>query len=223
MRTLTVHRTWHLVVVLYHSEGRTAAIPGLDGTAGLGWSPGAGEIAAPGERPLCAAVLEGSGQSDQRSSAERFDHVRGLAARGAPHPFSERDRAQGRDLFRGLEDVERRAVTDWIGEHLTEVRQSVFGQRILYWTLSVVFLVGLGADVGGYLIKSSTTTEPLALVGDLLYTLGWALWTGVVMAVLLQIIPEAKRGQYKRALDAYEATLREEATARSDEASPDPT
>jgi hypothetical protein len=137
------------------------------------------------------------------------------------HPFSDEDRAQGHDRFRGLEDGERRAVTDWVGEHLTDVRQSVFGPRILYWTLSVGFLVGLGADVGGYLIKSTTTTEPLALVGDLLYTLGWALWTGVVVAVFLEIIPDAKRGQYKRALDAYEATLREEAAARSDEASPD--
>jgi hypothetical protein len=29
------------------------------------------------------------------------------------------------------------------------------------------------------------------------------------VVVFLQIIPEAKRRQYKRALDAYEATLRE--------------
>jgi hypothetical protein len=81
--------------------------------------------------------------------------------------------------------------------------------------------VGLAAYVGGYLIKSSTTTEPLGLVGDLIYTLGYALWTGVVVVVFLQIFPEAKRRQFKWALDAYEATLREEAGARSEEASPD--
>ena len=63
--------------------------------------------------------------------------------------------------------------------------------------------------------------ETLGLVGDLLYTFGWALWTGVVVVVFLQIIPEAKRRQYKRALDAYEAALRNEAGARSDDASPD--
>jgi hypothetical protein len=85
----------------------------------------------------------------------------------------------------------------------------VFGQRILHWSLGIAFVVGLAADVGGFLIKSSTTTEPLALVGDLLYTFGWALWTGVVVVVFLQIIPEAKRRQYKGALDAYEAGLRE--------------
>ena len=59
------------------------------------------------------------------------------------------------------------------------------------------------------------------MVADLLYTFGWALWTGVVVVVFLQVIPEAKRRQFKRALDAYEAALREGAEARSDEASPD--
>jgi len=81
--------------------------------------------------------------------------------------------------------------------------------------------VGLAAYIGGYVIKSSTTAALLGLVGDLLYTFGWALWTGVVVVVFLQIIPEIKRRQYKAVLDAYEATLREQAGARNDEASPD--
>ena len=42
-------------------------------------------------------------------------------------------------------------------------------------------------------------------MADLLYALGWALWTGVVVVVFVQIYPEAKKRQYKRALDAYEA------------------
>ena len=79
--------------------------------------------------------------------------------------------------------------------------------------------VGLAAYVGGFLLKSSATTEPLELVADLLYTFGWALWTGVVVVVFLQVIPEAKRRQFKLALDAYEATLREGAGAGSEEAS----
>jgi hypothetical protein len=53
-------------------------------------------------------------------------------------------------------------------------------------------------------------------VGDLLYTLGWALWTGVVVVVFLQVLPEAKRRQYKQALDAYEAALRDKARAEGD-------
>ncbi len=44
----------------------------------------------------------------------------------------------------------------------------------------------------------------------MLYTLGWALWTGVVVVMFLQIIPEAKRRQYKQVLDAYEAAQNEE-------------
>ena len=59
--------------------------------------------------------------------------------------------------------------------------------------------------------------EPLGLIADLLYALGFALWTGVVVAVFVQIIPEAKRRQYKEALDAYEAALHQEAGARSGE------
>jgi hypothetical protein len=145
----------------------------------------------------------------------------GPGAQDAPHTLSHHDRAQTRDPFAGLGEPERRAALAWVGENLTEVRQSVFGQRILYWSLATAFIVGLLADIGGFLIKSSTSTEPLGLVGDLLYTLGWALWTGAVVVVFLQIIPEAKRRQYKAALDAYEAALRDEADAESNEASLD--
>jgi hypothetical protein len=143
-------------------------------------------------------------------------------ATDAPHTASDEDRAQGQDPFRGLGELERRAALAWVGENLTDVRRSALGQRSLYWALGVSFMVGLAADVGGYLIKSSTTMGSLlGLVGDLLYTFGWALWTGVVVVVFLQIIPEAKRRGYKAWLDAYEATLHEGAAARSDQASAD--
>jgi hypothetical protein len=145
----------------------------------------------------------------------------GPGAKDAPHTFSDEDRAQRQDPFGGLAERDRRAALAWVGENLTEVRRSAFGQRILHWILGIAFIVGLAADVGGYLIKSSTTTQLVGLVGDLLYTFGWALWTGVIVVVFLQILPEAKRRQYKGALDAYEAALREQAGARSDEASPD--
>ena len=55
------------------------------------------------------------------------------------------------------------------------------------------------------------TTEPLLLVADLLYALGWSLWTGVVVVFFVQIWPEAKRRQLKRSLDACEAVLPEKA------------
>ena len=101
------------------------------------------------------------------------------------------------------------------------MRRTAVGQRPVYWILGIGFVVGLAAYVGGYVLRSSVTTEPLGFVGDLLYTLGWALWTGVVVVLFLQVLPEAKRRQYKQALDAYEAALRDKARAGSDEASPD--
>jgi hypothetical protein len=66
--------------------------------------------------------------------------------------------------------------------------------------------------IGGYFLKKPVTTEPLGLIADLLYAFGWALWTGVVVVVFIQIIPEAKRRQFKQVLDAYEAA-RDEARA----------
>jgi hypothetical protein len=120
---------------------------------------------------------------------------------GAPHTFTDEELA-------------------WIEEHLPELRRAASGQRILYISL-VGFVVGLAAHVGGYRLKSSVTTEPLGLVADLLYALGWALWTGVVVVLFAQILPEAKRRQATRALDAAEAALREKARAGSDQASGD--
>ncbi len=106
----------------------------------------------------------------------------------------------------------------WIGQNLTGLRRSVSEPRILYTSLGIGFAAGLIAHVVGYLLRSSATTVPLGLVADLLYALGWSLWTGVVVVVFVQIFPEAKRRQIERALDAYEAELREKARAGSDQA-----
>src|SRR5580704_12578920 len=124
-------------------------------------------------------------------------------AKGAPRPVTD-ERAQGQDVL-GLGERELDALLAWVGENLTLVRRSASGQRILYWSLGIGFVVGLAAHVAGFLLKTAATTEPLMLVGDLLYTLGWALWTGAVVVVFTQIYPETKRRQYKQALDAYEA------------------
>jgi hypothetical protein len=106
-------------------------------------------------------------------------------------------------------------------EHLPEFRRVASGPRPLYWIFGIGFVVGLAAHVGGYLLRPSPLTEPLGVVADLLYALGFALWTGVVVVVFTQIWPEAKRRQLKRWLDAYEAALREKARAGSDQASGD--
>jgi hypothetical protein len=100
-------------------------------------------------------------------------------------------------------------VLEWMEEHLPELRQSVSGQSILYSSLVISFVVGLAAHSGGYALLSTAPSGLLGLLADLLHALGWSLWTGVVVAVFVQIIPEVKRGQIKRAIDAYEALRRE--------------
>ena len=124
-------------------------------------------------------------------------------ANGPPHGLSDEERAPEMDPLLG--DLERRLTMDWVGDHLPQVRRSAYGRRSLYWTLGIGFVVGLAAYTGGYALKSSVTTEPLGFVGDLLYTLGWALWTGVVVVLFLQVLPEMKRRGYRELLDAYEA------------------
>src|SRR5262245_7028802 len=119
-----------------------------------------------------------------------------------PRKVGDEKRSQERDV---IEDLERRLTLDWVGEHLPQVRQSAYGQRSLYWSLGIGFVVGLALYAAGYALKSSFTSEPLAFFGDLLYTFGWALWTGVVVVLFLQVIPELKRRGYKQMLDAYEA------------------
>ena len=63
-------------------------------------------------------------------------------------------------------------VLAWMEEHLTELRQSVSGQRILYQSLVISFVVGLAAHVGGYALLSSAPSGLLGLLADLLRALG---------------------------------------------------
>jgi hypothetical protein len=140
-------------------------------------------------------------------------------ATGAPRPSTD-ERAQGQDVL-DLGERERDALLAYVGEHLTLVRRLASGQRPMYWILGIALVVGLAAHVGGFLLKTSATTEPLLLVADLLYALGFALWTSAVVVVFVQIWPDAKRRQYKQALDAYEAAAGRQARAGSGQA-PDP-
>ena len=98
---------------------------------------------------------------------------------------------------------------------MTQLRESAYGQRMVLWSLEIGFVLGLAAYVGGYVLKASATTEPFRLMADLLYALGWALWTGVVVALFVEVIPKVKQRQIKQALDAYEAALQEKDRSRS--------
>jgi hypothetical protein len=143
-----------------------------------------------------------SDAADLRWMAGGSTMTGGSGAKGAPHPFTDEEQA-------------------WMEEHLPELRRSAYGQRLLYQSLGVGFVVGLAAHVGGYLLRSSVTTELLGLVADLLYALGYALWTGVVVVVFFQVVPEVKRRQIKRWLEHYESAQRDPAQAGSDQASGD--
>lgn len=94
---------------------------------------------------------------------------------------------------------------DWMAENVADMKRLVSGQRILYGSLAIAFVFGLALQVAGYAIKSSEPQEPLGLMADLLYALGWALWTGVIVVVFVEIVPRVKRRQIKQAIDAYEA------------------
>ena len=107
---------------------------------------------------------------------------------------------------------------EWFEQHLPEMRQNAYGQRFLYWTLATTFVVGVIGYVLGYLLKSGAPAEPLGLIADMLYTFGFALWTAVVIVVLLEVIPQVKRRQIRRALEAYEATRRPSSRPPDDKA-----
>ena len=104
-------------------------------------------------------------------------------------------------------------VLAWMDEHVTELEQSVSGQRILYWSLVISFVVGLAAHVVGYVLISYLPAGILGLLADLLHAFGWSLWTGVVVALFVQVIPEVKRRQIKTVLDAYQALRHDKAQA----------
>jgi hypothetical protein len=72
-----------------------------------------------------------------------------------------------------------------MGAHLDELRTQIL------WA----GLVGLVVHIGAYLLRSTGPAEPLGLVADLLYSLGFALWTGTVVVALVEIIPQAKERQ----------------------------
>ena len=102
---------------------------------------------------------------------------------------------------------------EWMEEHLPELKESVSGPRLLYQSLIFGFVVGLAAHIGGYVMLLSMPREPLGLLADLLHALGWSLWTGVVVAVFVEVIPDVKRRQFKQAVDAYEVLRRKQAQA----------
>ena len=87
---------------------------------------------------------------------------------------------------------------------------------------SELVIVGGGnmgaALLGGLIASGVMTAEQLAVVEVLERRRDElvALHPGVVVVVFFQVIPEAKTRQIKRAVDAFEAALRDQARAGSD-------
>jgi len=96
----------------------------------------------------------------------------------------------------------------WLARHSSESRRDVAEGHVRYQVLWSGLVIGLIVHVIGYLLKSAAAGEPMGVLADLLYTFGWALWTGVVVVSLVEIIPAAKERQISRYLDAYESAVR---------------
>jgi hypothetical protein len=96
----------------------------------------------------------------------------------------------------------------WISSHMNDLRRGLTSRRFRNLTLGSALAIGLVVHVLGFMLKSSVTGEVFAVLADVLYTLGFALWTGVVVVAIVEIIPEAKERQISGYLDAYERALR---------------
>jgi hypothetical protein len=106
--------------------------------------------------------------------------------------------------------------------HMPELRRSVSGPHILYLWLTIGFVLGLIVYVIGYALAGSAGGEPGGLVADLLKTLGTALWTGVVLALFVEVLPQSQRRAAVHMLHRYEIALREHAAATAGRAPSDP-
>ena len=104
----------------------------------------------------------------------------------------------------------------WVAANLGLMRRWVAGPQFLYTSVVIALALGLTAHICGYLLGASVSGEPLALIADLLANLGIALWTGAVLVVFVQVLPEARRRSAAGYLAKYEAALREQAETRND-------
>jgi hypothetical protein len=96
----------------------------------------------------------------------------------------------------------------WAAQNLPQLRAWISGRRFLYDAMITAVIVGLVAHVAGYALAVSGSGEPRGLVADLLSNLGMALWTGAVLVVFVQILPDYQRRTALRLVERSEALLR---------------
>jgi hypothetical protein len=102
-----------------------------------------------------------------------------------------------------------KAELDYLEQYLPDLRRSLTDQSIARTYMAIGFGLGLTAQVVGFLLRPLGGQDIVGLFIDLLYTLGLALWTGVVVALFVQVLPEAKRRQVAQAVAAFEARQRD--------------
>jgi hypothetical protein len=82
---------------------------------------------------------------------------------------------------------------DWVAANLEDAMGWARGRYIVRWTLVGTFLTGLVVHVLGFGLTSGGLTLPAGwpadLIGELLSSLGIALWTSVILVVFLEILP----------------------------------
>jgi hypothetical protein len=103
----------------------------------------------------------------------------------------------------------------WIASHTDELRRVVSEHRVRY-PLWIGLGLGLAVHIVGFYLKSSAAGDLMALLADLLYALGFALWTGVVVVAMVEIVPAAKERQITKVLEAYQATVGSEGPRRNE-------
>ena len=101
----------------------------------------------------------------------------------------------------------------WAAQNLPKIRGWIAGHRFLYQAVVIAVVVGLIAHVAGYLLGVSGSGEPRGLVADLLSNFGVALWTGAVLVVLVQVLPDYQHQTALRLVAQSEALSRREAHA----------
>ena len=97
----------------------------------------------------------------------------------------------------------------WAAQNLPKIRGWISGRRFLYQAVITTVIVGLIAHVAGYLLAESGSGEPIGLVADLLGNFGVALWTGAVLVMLVQVLPDYQQRTALRLVEQSEASLRE--------------
>ncbi len=96
----------------------------------------------------------------------------------------------------------------WAAQHLPQIRGWISGRRFLHDAMLTAVILGLIAHVAGYVLAVSGSGEPRGLVADLLSNLGMALWTGAVLVVFVQVLPDYQRRTAQRLIEQSEALSR---------------